>query len=210
MGYIESLLAKNEEIIVRTRQHWTVLARSFLANAFLVLIILVMAVAGTIMAGPLGIAAVLLWVIPFGLFIRDYLQWWNEEYLITNFRVIQAEGIINKQVMDSSLDKVNDVGLTQSFLGRMLDYGDIEILTASELGVNRVNKIVSPIKFKTEMLNQKEALGGKERSVGLDDILTREEIPALLSELDKLRKQGVLTDVEFQQKKEQLLSKLHP
>ena len=210
MGYVESLMADHEKIVVRTRQHWTVMARSFLANSLLVLVIVVIAVLGTMFAGPIGMAAVFLWVIPIGMFIRDYLAWWNEEYLITNFRVIQAEGIINKQVMDSSLEKVNDVGLTQSLLGRMLDYGDIEIMTGSELGVNRLHKIASPIKFKTEMLNQKEALGSNQRSDVHDNILTREDIPALLSELDQLRKQGILTDEEFTAKKTQLLSQLKP
>ena len=166
MGYIESLMADNEQIVVRTRQHWTVLARSLLVNVFLVLVVIVIAVGAIIFQIPFGIVAVLLWVIPFGLFIRDYLDWWNEEYLITNFRVIQAEGFFNKQVMDSSLEKVNDVVLTQSFLGRIFDYGDIEILTGSELGVNRLHKIASPVKFKTEMLNQKEALNMNEHSGG--------------------------------------------
>ena len=37
--------------------------------------------------------------------------------------------------------KVNDVKMEQSFLGRLLGYGDIEILTASELGVNLFRRI---------------------------------------------------------------------
>ena len=68
MGYVESLMADNEHIVVRTRQHWTVLARSFLVNSFLVVVIIVVALAGMMATGPLGILAVLLWVIPFGLF----------------------------------------------------------------------------------------------------------------------------------------------
>ena len=210
MGYIESLLAENEQIVVRTRQHWMVLARSFWVNAFIVIIIVVIAVTAMVFQVPLGIAAILLWAIPFGLFIRDYFDWWNEEYLVTNFRVIQSAGIINKQVMDSSLEKVNDVVLTQSFFWRIFDYGDIEILTASEMGVNRLHRIVSPIKFKTEMLNQKEALVFNERSGAHHDVVNADDIPHLLAELDALRKQGILTDEEFQSKKEQVLSKWKP
>ncbi|MDZ7318911.1 MAG: PH domain-containing protein [candidate division KSB1 bacterium] len=205
MGYVETLLAHNETIVFKTRQHWIVLARSmFLNGAFLILIIL-LAIAASAMLGPAGLIATLLFIIPVIVFGVDYLKWWNEEYIITNRRVIQVEGIINKHVIDSSLEKVNDVVLRQSFLGRLLDYGDIDILTASEMGINALHKIKHPIKFKTEMLDQKLSFGSEERT-GLPGGQT--DIPALIAELDHLRKQGVLTDAEFQDKKTQLLAKL--
>lgn len=205
MGYVETLLAHNETIVFKTRQHWIVLARSmFLNGAFLILIIL-LAIAASAMLGPAGLIATLLFIIPVIVFGVDYLKWWNEEYIITNRRVIQVEGIINKHVIDSSLEKVNDVVLRQSFLGRLLDYGDIDILTASEMGINALHKIKHPIKFKTEMLDQKLSFGSEERA-SLPGGQT--DIPALIAELDHLRKQGVLTDAEFQDKKTQLLAKL--
>jgi hypothetical protein len=40
---------------------------------------------------------------------------------------------------------VNDVKLSQSFWGRLFDYGDIEILTASEVGANVFRSIGDPI-----------------------------------------------------------------
>ena len=103
--------------------------------------------------------ALLLLIVPIARFVYHFLLWQNREYIISNRRVIQIDGIINKNVIDSSLEKVNDVKMTQSVFGRILDYGDVEILTASELGVNLFQRIGHPIKFKTAMLNQKEALG---------------------------------------------------
>ncbi|MCI0477903.1 MAG: PH domain-containing protein [Anaerolineales bacterium] len=206
MGYIESLLAENEVIVVQTRQHWIVWAKSFAVNAFFLIVIVVLAVLATVSVGPLGIAIVFLAILPIGAFLKTYLDWWNEEYLVTNRRVIQSEGIINKHVIDSSLEKVNDVVLDQSVFGRMFDYGDIEILTASEGGVNKLHKIASPVKFKTEMLNQKEAMGTDERIVGRADHPA--DIPGLIAGLDALRQRGILTEAEFQQKKAELLSKM--
>jgi uncharacterized membrane protein YdbT with pleckstrin-like domain len=212
MGYVETLMGKNEQIVVKTRRHWMVLATSVIGNALFALIIIVIGV-GLVMSGaaapvalPLAFLGLMLLLIPAALFIRDYLNWWNEEYLVTNRRVIQAEGVMNKRVIDSSLEKVNDVVLNQSFLGRLLDYGDIEILTASEIGVNKLRTLGSPVKFKTEMLNQKEALGTDEHFG--HGVIGRGDIPTMISELDELRKQGVLTEEEFQQKKAQLLSKM--
>ncbi len=208
MGYVETLIGKNEKIIIKTRRHWMVMAGSIVGNLFFALIIIVIGVGLTITPlGLLGAFALVLLIIPAALFIRDYLNWWNEEYLITNRRVIQAEGTVNKHVIDSSLEKVNDVVLDQSFLGRMLDYGDVEILTASEIGVNKLHTIAHPVKFKTEMLNQKEALGSDEHFGGHGPI-GQGDVPTMISELDELRKQGVLTEAEFQQKKAQLLAKM--
>jgi uncharacterized membrane protein YdbT with pleckstrin-like domain len=209
MGYVETLMGKNERIVIKTRQHWMVMAGSIVANLLIALVIIVIA-AGLIISGvaaPLGLVALILLLIPAWLFIRDYLAWWNEEYLITNRRVVQAEGVMNKRVIDSSLEKVNDVVLNQSFLGRILDYGDVEILTASEIGVNKLHMIAHPVAFKTEMLNQKEALGTDEH-FGSHGVIGQGDVPSMIAELDELRKQGVLTEAEFQEKKSQLLSKM--
>lgn len=200
MGYVETLLAANEQISVRTRQHWMTLVRSIGVNSVLLLLLVVLAVLA-IGINIVGLLVTLLFVLPVAAFVNDYLKWSYEEYIVTNRRVIQTKGIINKHVIDSSLEKVNDVVLSQSWLGRVFDYGNIEILTASEMGVNFLHNISSPIKFKTEMLNQKENYGG-ERTRGA---LT---VPELIAELDQLRKQGILTEEEFQRKKTELLARL--
>jgi len=69
--------------------------------------------------------------------------------------VIQVEGVLNKKVTDSSLEKVNDVVLTQSVFGRMFGFGDLEILTASESGISRFRMLVEPVRFKRAMLDAK-------------------------------------------------------
>ena len=117
---------------------------------------------------------------------------------------MQISGIFNKSVIDSSLEKVNDIKMDQSALGRMFGYGNIEILTASELGVNLFKKIDNPIGFKSALINAKASLeqGPPEPITGNVDI------PAMISQLANLRAQGVLTENEFQQKKSELLSKI--
>ncbi len=207
MGYVEGLLGENEQIVVKTRQHMLVLATSFISNLVLVLFILFVAALAMAMAGPLAALLLVLLLYPGFSFLRKFLEWWNEEYMVTNRRVIQVEGVINKHVIDSSLEKVNDVVLDQSYLGRLLNYGDIEIMTASEIGVNKLHNIGRPVRFKTEMLNQKQALGDIER-YGERRPQAGDDIPSLIAELDHLRKQGVLTEAEFQAKKTELLSKI--
>jgi uncharacterized membrane protein YdbT with pleckstrin-like domain len=133
---------------------------------------------------------------------HDILVWSHHQYIVTNWRVIQISGIFNKSIIDSSLEKVNDVKMMQSFFGRMFGYGDVEILTASELGVNQFKRIEDPVHFKTAMLNAKEALERRDKVVLVNDI------PGAITQLDGLRKQGIISEEEFKQKKAELLAKL--
>jgi hypothetical protein len=149
--------------------------------------------------------ASLLILIPLLSMLRDILVWSNCQYIVTNRRVIQISGVVNKNVVDSSLEKVNDVKMTQSFFGRLFDYGDIEIMTASELGVNLFKRIGDPVKFKTAMLNAKENMGFDESG---PHARPAEDIPTLIAKLDELRQKGILTEAEFQNKKKELLAKM--
>jgi hypothetical protein len=85
----------------------------------------------------------------------------------------------------------------------MFDYGNIEILTASELGINLFPRIEHPIAFKTAMINAKEQLDrGDQRPIAGQ----AEDIPGLINRLDQLRQRGSLTEEEFQRKKAELLA----
>jgi len=202
--YIQSMLGENERVLLVTRQHWFVLFSAITAEIFITLVIIA-AVSAATLYNPLAAFGFVLVLIPVISAARDILIWNNHEYLVTNRRVIQISGIFNKNVVDSSLEKVNDVKMSQSFFGRLFDYGDVEILTASEIGVNLFKRIGDPVKFKTAMLNAKEKLGyeGTGAHVRLAD-----DIPAQIAELDELRKQGIVTETEFQAKKRELLAKM--
>ena len=66
--------------------------------------------------------------------------------------------MINKRVIDSSLEKINDAVLTQSIFGRMFGFGDLEILTASETGISILRMLRQPDDFKRAMLDAKHDL----------------------------------------------------
>jgi uncharacterized membrane protein YdbT with pleckstrin-like domain len=157
-SYLESLLAHNEKVELVARQHWFVLARSIILE---IVLILVIGVAGGLLGAvePLVIVlACVLVLIPLVVLVRDFLRWWNRQYVLTNRRVIQVAGTFNKKVTDSSLEKVNDVKMVQSFFGRIFDFGDLEILTASEAGIDKLAWLAQPILFKTTMLDAKEKM----------------------------------------------------
>jgi uncharacterized membrane protein YdbT with pleckstrin-like domain len=157
-SYLKNQLGENEQIIFVTRQHWLVLLGQILAKSVLALglVILITLIWRIWLPHPLVPLAYLLLLLPLLGMLGNVLIWASRQYIVTNWRVIQISGVFSKEVADSSLEKVNDVKLEQSLGGRLLDYGDLEILTASELGVNQFTQVGQPVRLKTAMLNAKE------------------------------------------------------
>jgi uncharacterized membrane protein YdbT with pleckstrin-like domain len=210
-SYLDNLLGGHEKIILVTRQHWFILARSIFLEISVILVLLAIGVIVAINFPPIAILMVviifILLLLPIFTMTRDILNWSHRQYIVTNRRVMQISGIINKSVTDSNLEKVNDLKLQQSMFGRMFDYGDIEILTASELGANLFKQIEDPVQFKTAMINAKEQIdaGGREN---IPAESTADPITNMIASLSLLRKNGIITEDEFQQKKADLLSRL--
>src|SRR3954453_16184505 len=139
MSYLEKRLATGEEPLRVEHQHWFVVV----ANARYSLVAWIVAFAVWLLSGALPIDArpPLGWVIVVlvvgGLLNLGWqmLRWQNEEFVVTTRRVLQTQGVVNKQVIDSSLEKINDAILTESIFGRVFGFGNLEVLTASETGI---------------------------------------------------------------------------
>jgi len=151
--------------------------------------------------------------------IRIVADWLNEAYIITNRRIMQVKGIINKHEGDSALEKVNDLELDQSIVGRILGYGTVRIITGSDIGMDTFHRINNPIRFKRELMNAKEHMQADSdlpsrrpetaplpsSPVPEDE---RDRIPDMLIELADLRQRGILSEEEFQSKKKELLDRM--
>jgi uncharacterized membrane protein YdbT with pleckstrin-like domain len=206
--YLEEMLGENETILLRARKHWSVLFGNIVLEIVLIVALIVISfILLPLVAFPVVPLGFVLVLVPLAGMVRDFLVWYNRQYIVTNRRVIQTAGVFSKDVVDSSLEKVNDVKMSQSFWGRLFDYGDIEILTASEVGANVFRSIGEPIKFKTAMLNAKERMGF-EGELGTQAVHTANDIPSLIARLDDLRQKGIISEQEFQQKKAELLAKM--
>ena len=172
MSYARNLLSRGEEVVYETRQHWF----AVVARVGIWFIVLIVALAILIwisgerpgsrrrdrrrhrhrsitvvgLLGGLAYIGFVLW------------DWRNQEWLITTRRVMRAEGVLNKSVTDTSLEKINDARLDQSIFGRIFGFGTLDILTAAEeLGGNTVADfpmIADPVDFKKAMFDQKHMM----------------------------------------------------
>ncbi len=208
-SYMMRLLSADERILLVTRQHWLVLSKNILVDILLLIILTVGIAIAIPLTGPFYGIGFLFIIIPLVDMIRCFLEWNNRQFLITSRRVIQVAGILSKNVTDSSLEKVNDVKLSQTFIGRLFGYGNVEILTASEMGSNLFNFIGDPVAFKKVMMDAKNQLGmNKESGMTFRNVVKEQTIPDLIEELNALRIKGILTEEEFRDKKKDLLSRM--
>jgi uncharacterized membrane protein YdbT with pleckstrin-like domain len=217
MSYVEKMLAQNERVVRVAHDHWITLLPTILVDVAVSIVIVGLSVAGGIFF-ILPWFGLLLLLVPIGHFLIRLWVWWNRQCVITSRRIIQITGMFSKRVSDTALEKVNDIVMEQSAWGRMFKFGDIEIISGSESGIDVFRRIADPIGFKKVLLDQKGALGGAEareewaaEQVGRvpdRETPSASEIPDLIAELDELRKKGLITDVEFAEKKKQLLDRI--
>jgi membrane protein YdbS with pleckstrin-like domain len=163
-NYAESLLASGERVVRREHQHWFILV----ANTRYAILALIGAAVLTVVSvwfgidgvlwQVLGVLTLVLFVYGILAFLWGILRYRNEEYLITNRRLIHAEGVVNKKTTDSSLEKINDAVLTESMFGRMFGFGDLDVLTASEEGIERLRMLRDAKDFKKAMIEAKHEL----------------------------------------------------
>jgi hypothetical protein len=238
--YADRLLADGERVALRSRQHvlatflegriaWAVLILS------IVLLVLDLQLEQNVMRdlfGWVGLALLLIGLVWLG---QIYLAWYSQDYLVTNRRVIKVEGIFSKRSADSSLEKINDAVLEQSVLGRMLGYGDLDIMTAAEESVDRYRMLSQAQTFKRTMLDEKHKLEQEAFQIPAPPLraapppppppppepapapppaaptprqMSSEEITSALGDLADLRDRGAISPEEYEAKKQDLLGRL--
>ena len=84
-----------------------------------------------------------------------FLVWRVERYLVTTRRVIEAGGVINKYTRDTSLQMITDMVVGHPWLGRIVGYGEIDLLTGAEAGTSKIRFLPDADDFKKALLDAK-------------------------------------------------------
>lgn len=149
MGYIEKNLMDGEHIVYEARQHWVI----YWLPALLVVIAIVQFVVPT---GGTGLLlqccfALLLTLVAVVWAVNIY---GGRKYILTNMRLILKRGIVKRNSLDLILRRCEGVSISQSIMGRLLDYGTV-IVSTGEV-TNSFSHIENPVKFSS-MINQQIA-----------------------------------------------------
>ena len=124
------MLAGESLVLPPLHRHWIWLARDLaLPTIGAVLALVAVDGAGALLLSPdLRVFFTLAALGAFGLWgIVVWLQWNAALLTVTDQRVIVEEGIFQRSSKVIPLDRVQDVSTKQTLVGRMLDYGLVEI-----------------------------------------------------------------------------------
>ncbi len=133
MGYIDEKLQEGEQVVYRTKRHPAgimfpifviVIAFVFFGRSVLGIVLAVLA--GVWLAGELAQRA--------------------GEFGVTQKRVLMKGGFFRKTTVDTPLEQIAGVQVTQSFLGRKLGYGTV-LVRGKDGGSNTFSAVNHPWDF---------------------------------------------------------------
>ena len=133
MAYVKKTLAPGEEYSYRAHFNWTYDFQSWFWFALgavpALLWLLAYALRGAVPAtGPaFFIPAGAALAIGLVILTTRYVHRWTTVVALTNMRLIMKTGLIARKAHEVSLDKIEEVLVTQSFLGRIFGYGVLAV-----------------------------------------------------------------------------------
>jgi Short C-terminal domain/Bacterial PH domain len=233
-----SLLASGERIVLVRQRHWLTFleaGRWFVLSFGCGLLLLILSQ----QFGDDGVSGFISTLLDWGFWIFltigilgvgwYYLVWRVERYIVTTRRVIETGGVINKYTRDTTLSMITDMLVGHPWLGRIVGYGEIDLLTGNEQGTSKIRFLPDADGFKKALLDAKyehelDVGGGR----ALQEVVaasaaptpaasaaapaaraqTAEEVDASLSRLADMRDRGLITQAEFDEKKKELLDRL--
>ena len=137
---IDEYLLPTERRVIRVRKHWAFMANDLVLTGLFLLLMVVLqtylpsSVIVDNLTFYLSLAAILRFTV-------KTILWWIERIVITDKRVMLAEGIITHKVGS----KVTDLTFKRTLNGRMLGYGTIVVESAGQIqALNEIDYMPRP------------------------------------------------------------------
>jgi uncharacterized membrane protein YdbT with pleckstrin-like domain len=152
MSYVNRVLQPGETVRYTAGLHWSMYAPGALVWVLAGIIALVLPDPSTHwLPNRLGvIAAWLGFAVGLVLIARAWFQRWTTEIAVTDRRVIYKTGFIRRNTTEMHMDKVESVEVKQSVLGRILNYGDVEIRGVGT-GFEPLRMIDAPLELRNHI-----------------------------------------------------------
>lgn len=205
------LLADHEEIRFELSPHWLALIGPTLWTivSFLILFI------GSRVANGRSwetrgnqIFSAMAAVVLIGLVVIPFLRWKFTMFVLTSDRLITRTGIVAKHSKEIPLERINDVAFNQNVFERIVGAGDLLIESAGERGQEVISNVRHPEQVQLQIYKESEENSNRMMRGGATASAGSPSIPEQIEALARLKDQGVLTDDEFNAKKQDLLKRL--
>jgi uncharacterized membrane protein YdbT with pleckstrin-like domain len=139
-------------------------------------------------------------------FLRKWIVWSRDVLMLTSQRLITRKGLIAKSTMEIPLDRINNISCSQSVGERVTGSGDLVIESGGEDGRAVFSNMSKPADVQREIYRQME----RNQARDMDRMAGQRQltVPEQLEKLDALRQRGVVSQAEFDAKKQQLLDQM--
>ena len=207
---MKTQIKKNEKVILTIKKHWFVLLNPIIATLFMLIIAFLAdyySEFGKFYLIVVGLIVV--WLI-YNVLDRNTNLW-----AVTNLRIIDEYGVFSNNTKETPLDKINNVSYRQPFLGRIFNYGDVQIQSAAESG-STLQKMVERPKVLKDTITQyqerykqeqiKEQSQSLAKAIGEQKPSASFDISEELTKLHELKEKGIITEDDFQKGKDKILN----
>jgi uncharacterized membrane protein YdbT with pleckstrin-like domain len=209
MPYPERLIQDGEDVALDLRPHWWYFSRNILTGVpLLVIAILALQVDGDVGKYLAWLVAVLV-VIWAGWLGLKYLDWSRTYFVVTDRRVVYRTGVLSKKGVEIPHDRISNINFAQTLWERMIGAGNLDIESAGRDGESHFDFVRHPDGVQHEIYRQMDrnevrraglARGGADGSGA--------NVAEQIEQLARLHDRGLVTDDEFERKRQELLRRL--
>ncbi|HZG90876.1 MAG TPA: PH domain-containing protein [Pseudonocardia sp.] len=164
---IDEYLLPTERRVIRVRQHWAVMLKDLILTGLFLLVLVVAEryLPDSVLIDNITFYLALVAVLRFTVLT---ILWWVERIVITDKRVMLAQGIIVHNVGMMPLGKVTDLTFQRSVGGRMLGYGTLIVESAGQIqALNKIDYMPRPEEVYEALSELVFGEKGKTRATGL-------------------------------------------
>ncbi len=145
MPYYTKVLQPGETVRVVATLHWLVYGKTLLLFVVAAVLVGIAWSVDDVAQKRLAlIAAIVVYALMAVALISEWLTRRGTEIVVTDHRVIYKRGLISRRTVEMNVSKIETVDIKQSFLGRLLDYGTINLRGTGET-LELLERIGSPI-----------------------------------------------------------------
>jgi membrane protein YdbS with pleckstrin-like domain len=205
LAFSRRILHDDEDVLLDAHPHWIRLLGPF----GLALVVLAGCIATFVCwsSAPswIGIMLAAVIVIAGSAALGRYISWRATALIVTTRRVIYRSGVLHRIGREIPIDRVQDVTYHQTLFERLVGCGRLMIESAGERGLDDIRDVRHPEVVQT-IVNR----AGMVSAAQPDTKPEPSRSPALsrIEELDVLRQRGILTEMEFVEKKQELLREI--
>ena len=152
--------------------------------------------------------------------VYELVQWRTTRFAVTNQRVAYEAGLFRRQGVSIPLNRVNNVNFEQGFIARLTGNGIVTIESAGETGDSVFENIPDPSNVRSVIFRQmdvREDAEAQRDAAALADAIRDERgdpssdqrsVQDRLTELERLRDAGAISDEEYERKRNDILGSL--